>query len=104
MLLQRLAVDEDVVEEDEHTLIEEAAECLVHQVHEGGRRVGQAEWQHQKLVVPVACAEGGLRHILRRDADLMVAGAQIDLREVARTLQPIEQLVDPRQRVAVLDR
>ena len=33
----------------------------------------------------------------------MVAAAQVDLAEVLRALQPIEQLVDARQRVAVLD-
>ena len=72
-------------------------------MHEGGGRVGQAEGQHEELEVTVARAERGLRHVLGRDANLMVAAAQVDLAEVARTLQPIEQLVDARQRVAVLD-
>ena len=73
VLLQRLAVDEDVVEEDEHEVVEERAEGLVHQVHEGGGRVGQPERQHEELEVPVARAERGLRHVLGVDADLVVA-------------------------------
>ena len=36
----------------------------MHQVHEGGRRVGQAERQHEELEVPVARAERGLGHVL----------------------------------------
>jgi len=54
--------------------------------------------------VPVSSAKGGLRNVGRLDANLVVATTQIDLTEVLRALEPVEQLVDPRQRVAVLDR
>ena len=103
MLLQRLAVDEDVVQEHDHEVVQVRPEHLLHEVHERGRRVGQAERQHEELVVPVPRAERGLRHVGRIDAHLVVARAQIDLAEVLRTVQPIEQLIDAGQRVLVLD-
>ena len=49
----------------------------------------------------VARGERRLGHVLCRHADLPVARAQVDLAEVARALQLVEQLVDARQRIAV---
>ena len=93
VLLQRAAVDEDVVEEDEHELVQLLAEGVLHERHEGRRRVGQAHGQHQPLVVAVARRERRLAHVLRRHLDLPVAGAQVDLAEVGRALQLVEELL-----------
>jgi hypothetical protein len=46
MIGESLAVDEDVIQEDYDEVIEEGSEDFVHQVHEGGRRVREAHWQH----------------------------------------------------------
>ena len=75
----------------------------MHEVHEGAGCVGETEGQHEELEVTVACAERGLGHVLWVDANLVVAAAQVDLAEVLRALQTVEQFVDTRQRVAVLD-
>ena len=103
VLFERLAVDEDVVEEHEDELVEEGAEGLVHEVHEGGGSVGQAEGEHEEFEVTVAGAEGGLGNVVGVDADLVVAGAEVNLGEVLGTLKAVEEFVDARQRVAVLD-
>ena len=64
VLLQRLAVDEDVVEEHEDELVEELTERLMHEMHEGGWRVGETERQHEELEVTVARAKRRLRHVV----------------------------------------
>ena len=104
VLLQRPAVDEDVVEEDQHELVELLAEGGLHQRHELGRRVRQPHRQHEPLEVTVARGERGLLDALGRHANLPVAGPQVQLGEIARALQPVEQLVDARQRVAISNR
>jgi hypothetical protein len=103
MLPQSLAVDEDIVEEDQHELVEEGAEGLVHEVHEGGGGVGQTEGKYEELVVTVAGTEGSLRHVLVCDADLVVSGAKVDLAEDSGSLQAVEQFVNPGEGIAVLD-
>ena len=51
----------------------------------------------------VASAERGLGNVFGRDANLVVAAAQVQLAEVFRSLQAIEELVHQGKRVAVLD-
>src|SRR6185437_11670388 len=74
-----------------------------HEMHEGRGRVRQTEGQDTELEVSIASAEGRLRYVTLGDTNLMVTGPEIELREVLRALKPIEQLVDARQRVVVLD-
>ena len=90
MFLLRAAEDEDVVEEDEHTAVQQVAECVVHQLHEGAGRVAEAHRQHSVLEAAVACAERGLLHVLLCDANLMEARAQIDLCEILGSPDAIE--------------
>ena len=99
-----LAVNEDVVEEHHYEVVQQRAEDALHQVHEGCRCVGQPEGQHQELEVTVAGAERGLVDVRVVDANLPVAGAKVNLAETLRAVQAVEQLVDARQRVLVLDR
>ena len=101
VLLQCAAVDDDVVQEDEDAAIEQVAEALVHQVLEGGWRVGQPHRQHCPLEVTVASAECRLLAVCLGQWDLVEARAQVDLAEVLGSLQPVEQIVSVRQRVAV---
>ena len=103
VLFECLAEDEDVVEEHEDELVEERAKGLMHEVHERGGSVGEAEGEHEEFEVTVAGAEGGLGNIAGVDANLMVAGAEVNLGEILGTLKAVEEFVDARQRVAVLD-
>jgi hypothetical protein len=82
MLFECLTVDEDIIDKDYHESIEVLAEGLVHQMHEGRGRIGETKWQHEKLIMTITSAKCSLRYITRIDADLMVAGAEIDLTEI----------------------
>ena len=63
---------------------------------EGGRGVRQAHRQYGPLEVAVTRSKRGFRAILLRERDLVEAGAQVDLAEVARALQPEVRDFDPR--------
>jgi len=76
---QRLAVDNYVVQEDEHELVEVLPEDIVLQRHEDARRVVQAHGQHVALEQALRRREGRLVAILFRDEDLAEARAQVDL-------------------------
>ena len=101
MIVERPAVDHDVVEEDQHAPVEELPEGVVHHVLEGGRRVGQAHREHGPLEVPVARAEGRLRAVLLRQGDLIEPRAEVDLAEVPGAHEPVEEIIHVRQRIAV---
>ena len=75
MLFLRAAEDENVVEEHQDALVEQVAERVVHQLHEGARRVAEAHGQHQVLEAAVARAECGLLDVCLRDANLVEARA-----------------------------
>ena len=75
----------------------------MHQMHERRWCIRQPERQHQELEVTVTTSKRRLRYILVRDANLMVTGTKIDLAEYSRTVKSIEEFVDTRQRITVLD-
>ena len=104
VLLLGAAEHEDVVEEHQHTAVEQVSEGVVHELHEGTGRVAQAHGQHEVLKAAVARAEGRLLDVGVGHADLMEARAQVDLSEVLRSVHAVEQLVHQRQRILVLDR
>ena len=104
VLLQRVAVHDDVVEEHQDEPVEEVREGVVHQLHEDARRVAQAHRQHVVLEQPLRRGEGRLVPIRLADEDLIEARAQVDLGEVLRLGQLVEQLIGARERVLVLER
>ena len=90
MIGECLTVDENIIEEHDHEIVEVCTEGLMHEMHECRRCVRQPEWQHEKLEVTVPSAEGRLRYVLGYDTNLMVPAAKVDLREELRSLQSIE--------------
>jgi len=52
----------------------------------------------------IASVEARLLHIICVNANLMIAASQVKLGEVACTMQLIEELIDPRQRIPILNR
>ena len=98
-----LGVDEDVVKEDDDEVIQLLAEGLVHQTHESCWCIRETEGQNEELEVTIPRTKGGLGNIGRIDANLVIPTTKIDLTEVLRTLQPIEEFVHTRKSILVLD-
>jgi hypothetical protein len=99
-----LGVDEDVIEKHEGELVEKRAEGLMHEMHERGGGVGQTKREDEEFEMTVASPEGCLSDIAWVNADLVVTGAKVNLGEVSSALETVEEFVDARKRVAVLDR
>ena len=104
MLLQRVAVHDDVVQEDEHEFVEEVCEGVVHQLHEDAWRVAQSHRQHVVFEQALRRGERCLVAVQLVDKDLIEARTQVDLGKVFGLCKLVEQLVRARQRVPVFDR
>jgi hypothetical protein len=103
MLLFVLRVDQDVINEDHDKLVQLRHEYGVHQVHEMCRSIGKSKRHNQILVQPVPCGESSLRDIFQMDLDLMITRTEIDLGKDFSTGKLIEENVNVRQRIFVLD-
>jgi hypothetical protein len=77
MLRPGVAIDEDVVEEDQ----DEAPEHVVHQRLESSRRVCQAERHDEELEEGLMCSERDLRYAGGVQKNLTITGPQVDLGE-----------------------
>ena len=102
MLGPRRAVNENVVEENQHEPAEEGAEHIVHQCLECRRGVGEPKRHHQELEVAVVGAESGLLDVRRVHPHLVVPGAEVKLGEVLRPMELVEELINHRDRELVL--
>jgi len=93
MLRPRRAVNENVVEKNQHKPPQERPQDVVHQGLEGRRGVGEAERHHQTLVVAMMSAEGRLGDVVWVHPHLMILRAQVELGEETRPMELIEELV-----------
>ena len=102
MLRPQRAVDENIVEKDQHKPPQVGAKDIVHQRLECRWGIGEAERHHQELVVAVVGAEGGLGNVVGVHLHLVVARAQVELGEEARALELVEELINHWDRELVL--
>jgi hypothetical protein len=103
MFLLTLGVDQNVVDVAYDKLIQLFHEYLVHEVHEETRCVGQAEGHHRELVLTIPGNEGHFLDVSFFDSQMMVPGSQINLQEVLCHLELVEQVIDPRQQILILN-
>ena len=103
MLVLRLRLDWSVIDENNDKLIYIGSEYPIHQFHKHHLGIGQIEWYNQKLIMPIPYVESYLRHMFRTNKQLMIPWSQIDLQEHCSPLQLIEQVVDTRKWVLILD-
>ena len=101
VVLPRPAVDENVVQVDHDRLIQKWSEDFIHQPHKGGWSVRESEGKNKILKVTVARTERCLLDVVILDTNLMIALAEVNLREELGPLQAIEKLIYPRKRVDV---
>ncbi|GJS64338.1 integrase, catalytic region, zinc finger, CCHC-type containing protein [Tanacetum coccineum] len=53
--------------------------------------------------MPISCSKRGLRDIIIVHSQLMITRSKVYLREVARSLKLVKQIVNPRERITILD-
>jgi hypothetical protein len=95
--------DDQVVKEGEARDADEGAKDVIHEAHEGGRAVGQAERKNSKFEAPHTSVEGGQVHVVGVEAGLVVPSKKVKGGEEFGPVQLIEELIHAGEGVAVLD-
>ncbi|WZZ35469.1 hypothetical protein YC2023_018870 [Brassica napus] len=103
MLFFTPRINQNVVDENDHTLIQVLPKHIIHKLHERCRCVRQSKWHHHKLIMPIACTEGRLPHISISYRNLVVSRCQVNFIEPRSSLQLVQQLVNTRKRILILD-
>jgi len=98
-----LRVYQYVVYEYNDKLIQIRPKDFVHVVHEDYRSICHPKWHHHILVVSIAWPESCLLYILRLNQYLMISRPQVNLGEHCCSSQLIQQVINSRQWVFVLD-
>ena len=105
MLRQGLGEDEDVVEVNtDDTERDEVVEDFVHHGLEGGGAVGQSEVHDEGFEQAAVGAKRRFPLVAFADANVVVAPADVELREVFRAFETMDEVVDEGEGVAVLSR
>ena len=96
--------DEDVVEVDnEVTLVDEIGKNGIHKGLKGGGRVAKAEGHDEGFEDAKGALEGGLPLIAMLDANVVVASTDVELCEVARALELVDEFRNQGQGSGVFD-
>ena len=103
VLLFTLRVKQDLLYKYQNKFIKIYIEYIVHHTHKFCICIGQPKQHYYKLVVVVPCTKGSLENILVANPYLMVPRLQINLLKYFGTSHLIEQVIDMREWVSVLD-
>ena len=104
MLLLRLGKYQDVIQVYKDKCIQLLRKHLVHEALESRWSIGNPERHNDEFKVAPMCPEGRLWNVVLLHGYPMITGGKVYSGEVFGLPQLIQQVVDPRQRVAVLDR
>jgi hypothetical protein len=103
MIFLRLEKDKNVINEHNHKVVKVGVKNVVHCLHETGRRSHWTKIHDLELIMPIPSGEGSLLVIFLSNSNLVIPRLQVNLRENLGSLQLIEQVLDTRKWVLVLD-
>ena len=103
MILLRLGVDQDVVHENHNETIYIGLEHPMPKIHECRWSICQSEWHHCELKMLILRPERCLKDVCLPNCQLMITSVEIYLGVDPRPSQLIKQIINPRQRVPILD-
>ena len=72
-------------------------------MHEKGRGIGETERHDCIFIKTVSSSERGLGNIFLLDLELVISGPQINLGEYFFPTELVEQIINPRKQIFVLD-
>jgi hypothetical protein len=96
MFFGSLGVNEDVINEDHHKLVQVRSENAIHIIHENSRSICQSEWHHQVLIMVVPCPKYSLRSVFRLNPNLVVSRPKINLGKHLGFSQLVKKIVNSR--------
>src|SRR5436190_1274603 len=103
MFFLRAREDEDIIKVDYAEDVNVATERTVDIGLKGGRGISQTKGYYKVFVVLVAGTKGCFPLVTFPYPYPMVGVSKVDFREDNGTVEPVEKLVDERERVVVLD-
>ena len=71
------AINQNVIQENNDTSVQEGAENIIHEGHECGRGIRESKWKYAEFIVAILGSEGSLRDILFFNPYLIVSRMQI---------------------------
>ena len=96
-----IRVDQDVVQINENTYVEEIGEDVIHKTLKSGGGVGKSERHNTPLKRTIASAEHGFPLVTFMDPDKMIGMPEVDFGEVTSFLQTIQEIRDSGERILV---
>jgi hypothetical protein len=70
MGVQGGTIYQNVIRKDEDKVAQEWAKNMIHEILECKGSVRKPEWHHNKLIMPIMCAESGFRNVILMHAYL----------------------------------
>ena len=103
MLFFILGVDNDVIDEYNHKLLQKLHEYLIHEIHEIGWSIRQTKTHYGVLIQSVTGGESGLRNIRLSDSELVITGPKVDLGEYLSSIHLVKEIFNLGQRILIPD-
>jgi hypothetical protein len=103
MIMNRATIHQDVIDEDDHKLLQVRTKEAVHLGHERSRGISKAKGHYQPFIMACVSSEGCLRDICGVYGNLPIARATVYLREDTGSGEHIEKHLGERQGVFVLN-
>ena len=89
MLSPGFTIDEDIIKEDQNEVSQVGPKYFIHQCLECGRRIHEAKWHSQKVIVAIMCAEICIRDIILMNLNLVIPRMKVQLGEKMSTMKLI---------------
>ncbi|CAA0840525.1 Unknown protein, partial [Striga hermonthica] len=103
VLVDAPRINQYVVDEHDNKLVQERMKNPIHKVHKHGRGIAESEWHDYELIVAITGTKSSLRNIRLPDLQLMIARTQVDIRKDAGSSQLVEEILNARKGILVLD-
>jgi hypothetical protein len=103
VLLACPVVYNNIIKEHQQEFLQLLIENVVHAILECRWCIGQSKWHDEELIISIVAPESSLRDILLSEFDLMISISDINLQKIHYSMQLIQNIIDPRDRVHVLD-
>ena len=103
MFLFILGINKDVIYKYQDKPIQIPTEYVFHHTHKVCGCIGQTKWHQYKLVAAIPHTKGHFINVLIVDMYLIVSRSQVNIQKDLGSSYFIEQVIDPREWVSVLD-
>src|ERR1700728_1661164 len=96
-------INENIFEEDQDKFSEIWFEDVIHKTLESRRGIAETKWHDQELIMAFMSSESRLGNVDFLHANLVIAGAKIQLGEELRPIEFVRQIFNPRNGDFIFD-